>query len=117
MNKSGISPVGYRVLVKPEPIEERTAGGIIIAQTDPYKQAQCAGTVVAIGEDCWREFKSPWAKVGDRVLFAKYGGLMRKGLDGEEYRILNDEQITCVISKDLNVSDIEHVAKRKAVNV
>ena len=117
MNRSGICPVGYRVLVKPEPIEEKTAGGIIIAQTDPYKQAQCAGTIVAIGEACWRESPKPWAKVGDRVLFARYGGLIRKGLDGEEYRILNDEQITCVIDQKLNVSDIEHIAKRKAANV
>ena len=102
-NTSGIAPLDMRVLVKPDPIVERTAGGIILAdQTkDQQKFAQVKATLVAFGCNAWAEakhaigFQAPQA--GDRVLIAKYGGVNVKGDDGEEYRILNDEDVTAVL--------------------
>jgi chaperonin GroES len=106
-NLSGIYPVGYRVLVKPDPIEQKTAGGIVIPDSlkEGHDRAQATGQVIALGEFAFKEWPRHWASVGDRVLFAKYGGIHMIGEDGESYRLLNDEQITAKISDELNLSE------------
>ena len=94
---------GYRVLVKPKEVEKVSKGGIIVtvegSQEEKLEKAgQQFGTVVDIGHTCWstEELGDPWCKVGDRVLFAKYAGIIRK--EGEDiYIILNDEDIIGVI--------------------
>ena len=95
-----IKPAGHRVLVKPDEIEEVTEGGIILAQTDKSRKedAQQSGTLVQVGPTAWKAFDEgePWANVGDKVLFAKYGGYS-VDLDGELHRIMNDEDITAVV--------------------
>ena len=131
-NPSGITPSGDRVIVKPDEIETVTAGGIVIPDTeaDKYAGAQSIGTLVAVGPDAWlhdvektfrvidntqlklievkkRGYSQPFAVVGDRVAFAKYGGLRVEGEDGSVYRILNDEDITAVVSEDVNFTDIK----------
>lgn len=115
-NSSGIFPVGYRVLVKPDPIKETTAGGIIIAETirDSRHQAQTTGTLVAVGDFAWKEYPWHWAKPGDRVIFARYGGLDLEGADGEHYRMLNDEQITGLAGPDLDLTDVRTSERRQA---
>lgn len=102
-NVSGIIPMDKRVLVKPDTISDRTSGGIIMLDGAQKQQAQTKGTLVAVGETAWAEavhdarafsveFRRP--APGDRVLIAKYGGLVVRGTDGEDYRLLNDEDIT-----------------------
>lgn len=100
MNNSGIIPLDLRVLVKPDSAEKVTKGGIIIPEVvaDQKKMAMMKGTLVAVGVNAWEEaagrsaaFKRPQS--GDRVLIAKYGGVVVTGLDGEDYRLLNDEDI------------------------
>ena len=102
------------MLVKPDPVEETTKGGIVIAETirDSHGSAQNTGTLLAAGPDAWREFKGRWANVGDKVLFAKYGGLLIHGLDGEDYRLLNDEQITAVVDPKFSTSEVSKIEKR-----
>lgn len=99
-----IKPTGFRVIVKPDPLEEVSKGGIIIAHGADKKrveQAQQKGILVAVGPTAWKAYDDgqPWAKVGDHVLFAKYGGFVFED-DGEEYRLLNDEDITAIITED-----------------
>jgi len=56
------------------------------------------GTVVRIGVNAWKAFDdgTPWAHVGDKVVFRKYAGEVIK--DGDvEYRVVNDEDILCRI--------------------
>lgn len=95
-----IKPVGYRVLVEPDKVEEKTKGGLFLPQTtqDREQQAAIKGTVVAVGEHAWKEDGEPWAKVGDRIIFAKYGGFEVED-DGKAYRLLNDEDIVAVIEE------------------
>jgi len=64
-----IQPLDDRVLVRPEPTEERTTGGIILPDAAQEKPQQ--GTVVAVGTD--EDLRAVLA-AGDRVLYAKYGG-------------------------------------------
>lgn len=109
MNESGYYPAGYRVLVKPDPIDKTTKGGIYIPATsrEQHGRAQTLGTLIAIGPFAWNDYPAAWAKPGARVLFAKYGGLHLRGKDGADYRMLNDEQITAVVDPEVKLSDIE----------
>lgn len=136
-NTSGISPRGNRVLVKPDELEEQTESGIVIPDSirDQHQQGQATGVLVAKGGDSWVEstetvsrlidgewkeverrvtgYTEPFAEVGDRVFFARYAGLIVKGLDGCEYRILNDLDITAPIDEGIEFGDIK---PRKAIS-
>ena len=97
-----ISPAGHRVLVKVDEVEKVTKGGIIITDTiaDRKQEAGIYGTVVAVGPTAWKAFDDgiPWAAVGDKVAFAKYGGFIIEDPNtGDHYRLLNDEDVVAVI--------------------
>lgn len=104
MNLSGITPVEFRVVVRPDTPEEVTAGGIILTRTtvDADQLAADEGILVAVsplafsyGE--WPE-GSRKPQVGDRVIFARYAGVLRKGKNGaEDHRIILDKDIMAVI--------------------
>lgn len=110
MNTSGIHPVGHRVLVLPEQETEDQKAlkriGLVMAENvnDRHRLAQMAGVVVGIGDTAWRDFKSePWAKVGDRVMFAKYSGVILRGKDGNSYRMVNDEDIVATLDPEVEI--------------
>ena len=115
-NTSGYYPAGYRVLVKPDPIDKTTKGGILIPDMarEDHGRAQTLGTLVAIGPFAWDKYPAAWAKPGSRVLFARYGGLHLRGKDGSDYRMLNDEQITAVVDSQVKLSDLEVHEVRKS---
>lgn len=105
MNTSGIEPLDLRVLVLPDSVQEKTAGGILLPDQhkEREKYATCKGTLVAAGENAWEEaaarsheFRKPVP--GDRVLIAKYGGIMITGEDGKEYRLMNDQDVVARLS-------------------
>lgn len=62
-----IKPLGDRVLVKLEEVEEKTAGGIFIPQTAQEKTQ--SGVVVAVGDD-----ETIKVKAGQKVMYDKYAG-------------------------------------------
>ena len=103
-------PTGWRILVLPFKINEKTKGGIIMGQDTIEKQqvaSQC-GNVLAMGPDCYRDKdrykQGPWCKVGDWVMFARYAGSRIK-IEGGEVRLLNDDEILATIK---NPEDILH---------
>lgn len=130
-NKSGIYPCGNRVLVKPDAIEETTDGGIYIppSVTDRHQVSVCYGVVIETGPDAFRHsteevwtegngvvsiierrikgYEKPFAKAGDRIAFAIYAGLLQTGKDGVEYKIINDEDITCKVDAGVTQTSIE----------
>ncbi len=92
-----IRPLQDRILV--ERLEEMTTskGGIIIPDTAKEKPAE--GTVVALGKgktDSDGKLIPMELKVGDRVLFSKYGGTDVK-LDGKDFLIMGQDDILCVV--------------------
>lgn len=106
-NKSGILPKEYRVLIRPDEIEEKTAGGILIpkSELERHEMAQVMGVVVAVGGNAfsdWKDAEPP--KPGDRVYFQKFQGAAIKGEDGREYRLVNDKDIGAVISDSVGVT-------------
>ena len=99
-NKSGIYPVGHRVLVLPEQVESVSEGGIILhteTQRGREALAQMYGVVVAMGDTCFADQPTPWCGVGDRVSFGKYSGLIYTGTDGLTYRVVNDLDVVAKV--------------------
>lgn len=105
-NPSGIEPVDMRVLVKPDPVEEKTKGGILLAETTQEKQkyAGTKATLIAKGPNAFRDWgltddgePRNGIQPGSRVHFAQYSGARIKGEDGEDYVIMNDADITSII--------------------
>lgn len=93
-------PLGYRVLLEPEDLEETTPGGIVIPDSvrDKERLATQVGTILAIGDEAWSDAKTPWAGPGDKVMFAKYAQKRIKDPYSEqEYIICNDEDIICLV--------------------
>ncbi|HEY8425277.1 MAG TPA: co-chaperone GroES [Limnochordales bacterium] len=91
-----IRPLGDRVLVKPIEQEERTKGGIVLPDT--AKEKPQMGEVIAVGTGRLLENgqRVPLeVKVGDRVIYAKYGGTEVK-LNGVEYLILRESDILAI---------------------
>ena len=86
-----VKPLADRVLVKPEKLEAKTAGGIIIPDTAQEKTQ--TAVVVAIGDDKEK------IKVteGQKVLFEKYAGTEVQ-IDGDDHLILKAADVIAVIS-------------------
>lgn len=102
VNTSGITPLEYRVLIKADSTERITEGGIVIPESIAEKQdmAQVKATVVAIGGNCFEDWKDPeLPHAGSRVSTKKYAGFVIKGKDGGEYRIVNDKDITALLDE------------------
>lgn len=107
-NVSGINPVGWRILVKPKEIIEKTVSGIIVTteQTkDREQMGNTTGIVIAMGDQCFADEPAAWCKVGDKVIFAKYAGLLYTGGDGEQYRMINDKDIVGTLDQDVDLVD------------
>tara|TARA_R110002020_G_scaffold148564_3_gene324435 strand:+ start:192 stop:635 length:444 start_codon:yes stop_codon:yes gene_type:complete len=102
-------PTGWRILVLPFKMKEKTKGGIHITETALERQqvASTCGLVLAMGPNCYDKGKfpeGPWCKKGDWVIFARYAG-SRIQIDGGEVRLLNDDE---VLAKIENPEDIYH---------
>jgi chaperonin GroES len=92
-----IRPLHDKVLVKRVQTDNKTKGGIIIPDTAQEKPQE--GKVAAVGKG--RILKdgnvvSLDVKKGDKILFGKYGGNEIK-IDGEEYLILEENEILAVL--------------------
>ena len=93
-----IRPLGDKVVVKPAEAEEKSAGGIILP--DAAKQKPQEGTVVAVGNGRVLdngERRTLTVKVGDMVVYSKYGGTEFK-LGGDTVMILDEDQIYAIKS-------------------
>jgi chaperonin GroES len=93
----GLEPLEDRVAVKPiEEGTQRTPTGIIIPDTAKEKPQE--GEVVAVGPGRFEDGKRVPVdvKVGDRVLYSKYGGTEVK-VDGDEYLVLSARDLLAVV--------------------
>ena len=107
-NESGINPVGWRVLIKPQEVREVSEGGIILTTEvtkDREQIPNTTGVVVAMGSQCYADEPAPWCAIGDKVIFAKYAGLLYLGKDGFKYRMINDKDITGTLDDDVDLVD------------
>ena len=92
-----IRPLQDRIIVKRLEEETTTAGGIIIP--DAAKEKPQSGEVVAVGKGKVTAEGKVLAldvKVGDKILFSKYGGTEVK-LEGQEYLIMREDDILGIV--------------------
>jgi len=92
-----IKPLADRVIVKPNPAEETTKGGLILPDT--AKEKPIEGTIIAAGAGRITEDGKnvPMnVKAGDKLLYGKYSGTEIK-IDGEEYLIMRESDIYGIV--------------------
>lgn len=103
-----ITPVEYRVLIKPFAVEETDpilkaakAAGIELPQDnrDREQMAQQKGVLIAKGGNAFSDWVGEKPLVGDTVMFAKYAGYNITSND-EVYRVINDKDISAIIGKE-----------------
>ncbi len=95
---ASIKPLGDKVVVQLVEQEEKTASGIFLP--DSAKKKPQEGKVIAVGEGRTLdngERNQISVKVGDRVLFSKYGG-NEVTVGSQEYTILDEDQIYAILS-------------------
>jgi len=87
-----LEPLGDRVILEPGEGEDRTASGIVIPDTAKEKPQE--GKILAVGPGRYEEGKLiPLdVKVGDTVIYSKYGGTEVK-VSGKDYLILSERDI------------------------
>ena len=93
MAKIKLRPLDDRVVVEPLEAEEVTAGGIVLP--DAAQEKPQRGKVVATGPGKLLDSGNRGelsVKVGDEVIFGKYGG-SEVEVNGEEYKILRESDI------------------------
>jgi chaperonin GroES len=93
--KFKLQPLEDRIVVKPSEEEEMTASGLVIPDT--AKERPQEGEVIAVGVGRFEDGQRiPIdVKVGDKVIYSKYGGTEVK-IDGVEYLILSARDVLAV---------------------
>jgi chaperonin GroES len=94
-----LKPLGDRIIVKATTAEEVTKGGIVLPDTAKEKPQE--GQVVAVGPGRVLDSGKVAAmdvKVGDKVVYSKYGGTEIK-LNGDEFVVLRQDDVLGILEK------------------
>lgn len=92
-----ITPIGSRVLVSPDKVDEKTTGGLILPPTSTEDQKPETGVIVKLGEGKVKGKQMEFnVKVGDRVYFKKYSPDELE-IDGERFLLLDAGDVLAVI--------------------
>lgn len=109
MIKMSLKAISFKILVNPDDVMKKSAGGIDLSALDQKaeRNAQTTGVIVHLGEDAFVAFKpkTPFAglKVGDRVHYPKYAGKwVRDSKTLEEFLAIMDEDIIAVETDDVD---------------
>lgn len=102
-----LQPLGHRVLIDPNFEGDTIREGalkdfqFVGESVEMERAATQIGVIVAIGPTAWKDFHpgEPWAKVGDKIYFAKYAHKVVKGEEEKEYFLINDEDCMCKINE------------------
>lgn len=95
-------PVGYRLLIALPVVEETYESGIVKADRTRHEEQilSMMGAVIDMGEQAYSDKErfptGPWCEVGDFVMFRPNSGTRFK-VNGQEYRLLNDDSIEAVV--------------------
>ena len=95
-------PKGYKLLISPVEVEEKTEGGVIMPDQirDAEGIASIIGYVVSMGPDAYKDKEKfptgPWCNKGDFVIFRSYSGTRFK-IHSHEFRIINDDTVEAVV--------------------
>jgi chaperonin GroES len=94
-----LKPLDDRIVVRPNEAETQTASGLVIPDTAKEKPQQ--GKVLAVGpgkrSDTTGDLIPVDIKVGDTVLYSKYGGT-EVAVDGEDLLVLNSRDVLAIVA-------------------
>lgn len=102
-------PVGYRLLIALPVVEENYESGLAKADRTKHEEQilSMMGAVIDMGEQAYSDKDrfptGPWCKVGDFVMFRPNSGTRFK-VNGQEYRLLNDDSIEAVVADPRGVT-------------
>lgn len=108
-NPSGMVPLEFKALVRPSEVEVDPAlarakkAGLQLPQDVLEREfmAQIVAEFVSAGGNAFEDWKDKrLPQPGDKVLMAKYAGITVRGADGVEYRMLNDKDISALITAE-----------------
>lgn len=108
-NKSGIVPLSYKVLIKVNPIDEKTKGGIIIPTDTREKESVASqiATVIDKGPAAFTigtgDLLNEWdivPEIGAKILINRYAGIRLEGSDSEVYHIISDKEILAILKSE-----------------
>ena len=95
-----LKPLDDRIVVRPNEAETQTASGLVIPDTAKEKPQQ--GEVLAVGAGKRAESSGELIpvdiKVGDTVLYSKYGGT-EVSVGGEDLLVLNSRDVLAIVEK------------------
>jgi len=99
------TPAGYRILIRPKGVVEKTKGGIYLTDNNKEQQSylNSVGQVIAMGPECYSDRKAPWCKVGDWVVFGRYAGA-KISVQKVKMVIINDDEILATLDNSEVVS-------------
>ena len=95
-------PQGYKILIALPESEEKSEGGIIMADMTRRVEetASIIGFVIKMGPDCYKDEKrfpnGAYCKEGDFVIMRAYSGTRMK-IHGKEFRIINDDTVEAIV--------------------
>jgi chaperonin GroES len=86
----GFEPLQDRILVQPDEALTRTAGGIIIPETQEETPNQ--GTIIAVSKEALKR------KVGEKVLYGQYSGF-EVSVGGKKFRLIREDDAYAILHK------------------
>ena len=98
----GFWPVGDRIIILPEVVEEKSTGGILLTHSTREREemAQIKAKVIAIGPTAWATtIGGAWCRVGQYIGISKWAGAIYEGKDGRKYRVINDVDVVVVFGE------------------
>ncbi len=106
-NPSGIIPTEYKILVLPDDVPEKTAGGILVPiWARDQRQGACqTGTIIDMADEAYSFIEGEGVRrpvVGERVAYTKYAGMIILGKDGKNYKLMNDKDVAAVLDHPFN---------------
>jgi co-chaperonin GroES (HSP10) len=104
-------PLGWKVLIQPNQVKKKTAGGIILStqsqENEEYLTAH--GTILALGKSAYcdretgKKWEGKWPEAGDRITYGKYAG-QKLVINGVKLLLLNDDEVTSILPEGANIT-------------
>lgn len=103
LNPTEIRPVEYKILIKPDDVGDKSAGGIYLPENAIAREqeARDTGVLIAVGAMAFDDWKGLKPKVGDKVIFSRYAGSLIPWRDKtgilQKFRLCNDKDVGAVL--------------------
>ena len=100
-----VTPVEYKVLIKPDIVDDKSAGGIFLPDCtrDREEYAVDRGVIVHYdSEGFWALLPGRKPKIGERAIFNRYAGSLitiENNGNREKHRLCNDKDICAIIEE------------------